>query len=90
MASLIGDVLSETGRTADDIGAIGIGSPGSVDDFAGYGLFSRTICTGVMCPSAASFRKYYDKPVFVDNDANVAALAEMVAGRPGTDGIWCC
>lgn len=79
MASLIGDVLSETGHTVDDIGAIGIGSPGAVDDSRGTVVFANNLYWRHVSVRG-ELQKYYDKPVFVDNDANVAALAEMIAG----------
>jgi len=79
MADLISKVLDGCGHTIDEIGAIGIGSPGSSDDSRGTVVFANNLYWHHV-PVRAELQKYFDKPVFVDNDANVAGLAEMVAG----------
>ncbi|MDH4223923.1 MAG: ROK family protein, partial [candidate division Zixibacteria bacterium] len=63
------------------IGHIGIGVPGTVDLFKG-----KIIGRPPNLPSLKDFhlsgylQKYFKKPIFVDNDANVMALAEFKYG----------
>lgn len=72
--------VANAGITLSDIGSIGIGSPGAINardgivDFAANLGFDHT-------PLADLVSKKLDgKPVHVENDANVAAYAEYVAG----------
>ncbi len=79
MADCALDTLAQSGYTLDDVAAIGAGIPGVVDSRTGRIAF---------CPNlgwkdvdfAGEMRKNIDKPVFMDNDATVAGLAENVAG----------
>ena len=71
--------LAKSGYSIDDVAAVGAGIPGVVDPRTGRIAF---------CPNlgwkdvdfAGEMRKHIDKPVFMDNDATVAGLAESVAG----------
>ena len=65
--------------TLEHVVSIGAGIPGIADD-------NGTVidCTNLgwkYTPLRQEFQKRIDKPFFVDNDANVAALAESVAGK---------
>jgi len=79
MADCALDTLNKAGYTLDDVAALGAGIPGVVDPRTGHIAF---------CPNlgwkdvdfAGEMRKNIDKPVFMDNDATVAGLAESVAG----------
>ncbi len=71
--------LAESGYTLADVASVGAGIPGVVDPRSGRIAF---------CPNlgwkdvdfAGEMRKHIDKPIFMDNDATVAGLAENVAG----------
>ena len=79
MATLAIDVTKKSGHTMDDIKAIGIGLPGVMDPRTGRVPF----CTNLYwhdVPILEEMAKYVSTPVFVDNDATVAGLAESVAG----------
>lgn len=79
MAACAADTLRRSGHSMDDVRAIGAGVPGIVDPKTNIVPF----CTNLKwhnVPFAEEFRKHMDKPVFVDNDATVAGLAESVAG----------
>ena len=79
MAGLCEEVVRKAGLSMDDIAAIGIGLPGIYDPATGLVPF----CTNLhwhQVPVTAEMHKYVDKPVFIDNDATVAGLAESVAG----------
>ena len=79
MADCALDTLSRSGCTLDDVKALGAGLPGVVDPRTGYVAF---------CPNlgwkdvdfAGEMKKHINKPVYMDNDATVAGLAENVAG----------
>ncbi len=79
MAQLALKAIAESGYTLDDVKAIGIGIPGVQDPRTGRVPF----CTNLGwhdVPVIELMQKVIDKPVYIDNDATVAALAESVAG----------
>ena len=65
-------------RRKEDIASVGVGIPGIAN--ADGEVIKCTNMGWFHMPFRAVFRKYLDVPVFIDNDANVAALAESVAG----------
>ena len=79
MADCALDTLARSGYSLDDVKSLGAGLPGVVDPRTNHIAF---------CPNlgwkdvdfAGEMRKHIDKPVFMDNDATVAGLAENVAG----------
>ena len=75
MASRSLKVLAESGHTLDEVKAIGIGCPGSIDKKNGMVVYSNNIVMDHV-PMAEEIRKYIDLPVFLENDANAAALGE--------------
>ena len=85
MADCVKDVLAKSGYTLDDVASIGAGVPGLADQKTGEVVF----CTNLgwkNVPFRSEFQKHIDKPVYIDNDATVAGLAESVAGvSAGTD-----
>ena len=64
--------------TMDQVASIGAGIPGIAD--ADGVVIDCTNLRWRYTPLRREFQKRIDKPFFVDNDANVAALAESVAG----------
>ena len=77
MASLA--IQVDSGHDIGEIKAIGVGLPGIMDPRSGRIPF----CTNLGwhdVPLVEEMAKYVDVPVFVDNDATVAGLAESVAG----------
>lgn len=79
MAKLSLEVIKKAGKTLDDVKAIGIGLPGIQDPRTGIIPF----CTNLYwhdVPVVEWMREIVDKPVYIDNDATVAGLAESVAG----------
>ena len=79
MADCALDTLNRSGYTLDDVKSLGAGLPGVVDPRTNHVAF---------CPNlgwkdvdfAGEMRKHIDKPVYMDNDATVAGLAENIAG----------
>ena len=81
IARLCDDVLAKANISFSDIGYIGIATPGSAKCDTGELLYANNL----------PFRHYLladklgsmlavRKPVYIENDANAAALAEAVAG----------
>ncbi|MBE7049263.1 MAG: ROK family protein [Ruminococcaceae bacterium] len=78
MADITYDVIEKANITKDDIKSIGIGCPGSIDDKNGIVYYSNNI---VMenAPVVDEMKKHIDKPIYIGNDANCAALGEYWA-----------
>ena len=79
MGTLAADVIKDAGMELSDIDAIGIGSPGTPDNEAGLLVYSSNL-PFVNAPMRKLIREVIDLPVYIDNDANCAAMAEAVAG----------
>ncbi|HPQ47617.1 MAG TPA: ROK family protein [Clostridia bacterium] len=79
MADLCKGLLKDSELTEKDINSIGVGSPGIPDKRNGILIRSNNLnFTNV--PIREELQKYFDLDVFLDNDANAAALAESIAG----------
>lgn len=70
-------------KTADidfsEIKYVGVGSPGAIDCVNGFIHYSNNLRFENI-PLGEDLSKAFDKEVFVDNDANCAAVAEFFAG----------
>lgn len=75
MAALSERLMADNGLSKNDIKAVGIGCPGTIDHETGEVVYSNNIKMD-RYPLSEVFRKYLDLPVRVDNDANCAALGE--------------
>ena len=69
-------LLGEVSRRADDVRAVGLSIPGTVDLDRGASLDSPIMTGWDGVPLAPYVREFTAAPVFVDNDANVMALSE--------------
>lgn len=79
MAELINRVVTGSGYKLNDINSIGIGCPGMPDN--NEGTFYRVVNVGwEKAPVRPELEKYFDLPIYLENDANAAAYAEVVAG----------
>ena len=74
----------------NDISAIGIASPGPLDPHAGVILATPNIPEWHNFPLAPNLAKHFGVPVYLDNDANMAGLAEWQygAGRGHHDLVY--
>ncbi len=79
IAETILSMLQENDILLDEVEGIGIGSPGCIDSRNGVVIYSNNIKME-NSPMAKTLHCYLDKPVFISNDANCAALGESVAG----------
>lgn len=80
MADLCAKLVDEAGLTFDDIEYAGIAAPGSVDPESGVVLYANNLPFEQF--AIADILKSFIpvKKVYLDNDANAAALGEVFAG----------
>ena len=79
MGQLAVDAIKDAGLEVKDIEAIGIGSPGTPDNDEGLLVYSSNLPFN-KAPMRKLIREVVDLPVYIDNDANCAAMAVAVAG----------
>lgn len=84
MAELAKKLTAEYGAEPGDIKGVGVGCPGAVDYSSGTVVHLTNIRMDHF-DLAAEFRKTFDVPVYVENDANCAALGEYVANGRGAE-----
>ena len=78
MADLIFKTLKEARVSLNDVKSIGIGFPSSVDEKTGVVIYTANINLN-NAPVTDELKKYIDKPIYIGNDANCAALGEYFA-----------
>lgn len=76
MAELVNTVIAEAGISIEEVASVGMGCPGSIDDKNGVVIYSNNI-NFKNAPLCAELKKYIDKPIYINNDANCAALGEF-------------
>ncbi len=78
IAELVEEIVSTASITMDDVKCVGMGCPGTVNDKNGVVTYSNNIDLN-NAPLVAEVKKYIDKPIYINNDANCAALGEYFA-----------
>ena len=78
MANLALKITNDAGLTPADIKSVGIGCPGTVDSEKGVVVYANNLKMD-KTPVSAEFKKIFDVPVYLENDANAAAYGEYVA-----------
>ncbi len=79
MKKQIEKLLKDYGSGIDDIESIGIGAPGLMNYRTGHVIY----CTNLFwnnIPLGVELQEYFKKPVYIENDATVAGLAESLFG----------
>lgn len=71
--------IKDAGISKDDIVSVGVGTPGSVNKSNGYIEFANNLDFNQV-PAKEMLEERIGKTVYLDNDANCAALGEAVAG----------
>lgn len=80
MVNLASDLIAKCGLKASDIESVGIVSPGSIDRKNGLVVYAGNLPFKSF-PIVEHFKKYLPiEKVFIENDANAAALAESLIG----------
>lgn len=71
--------VKDAGISMDDVKSVGVGTPGSVNKSNGYIEFANNLDFNQV-PAKEMLESRIGKTVYLDNDANCAALGEAVAG----------
>lgn len=79
MARMAREAAANAHLSMDDISMVGVGCPGTCNGDTGIVEYSNNL-RFEQVPLKAILSDMLQKPVFVDNDANAAALGEYVAG----------
>jgi predicted NBD/HSP70 family sugar kinase/biotin operon repressor len=79
-AELVEEVLAEAGVPRGDVIGVGLGLPGPIDMRSGRVGSSSILPGWVGVRAAEEFGSRLGLPVYVDNDANLGALAELQWG----------
>lgn len=79
MARAVRETADIAGLGLDDFPCIGLGVPSSIDPETKRPTFANNLGWKNV-PLIEEFRKYIDKPVYLANDADCAALGEALAG----------
>lgn len=82
IAACVNEAVKTAGITMDEVKSIGIGTPGSVNKRMGIIEYANNLGFDKV-PARDILLKYFDKPIYIENDANCAALGEAVAGAGG-------
>lgn len=69
--------------------AIGLGVPGSVDMKSKRIVTSKNVSILKSFPLVERLNKEFNKPIYIENDAKVAALAEAISGKGKEKNIVC-
>lgn len=78
MALLCEKAAEQSGHSMQDVKAIGIGSPGTIDSENGVVVFAGNL-KFEKASIAQELKKYFNIPVHMENDANAAAYGEYTA-----------
>ena len=79
MAALSKQAVENAGLTMEDVTYVGVGCPGTCNVFTGLVEYSCNLDFKEV-PLQAELAAMIGKPVYIENDANAAALGEAVAG----------
>ncbi len=71
--------MADAGITADEVISLGLGTPGTVNKNSGYIEFANNL-EFKQVPAKQMLEERLHMKVFLDNDANCAALGEAIAG----------
>lgn len=79
IAALSSDLMTHQGASCENLISVGVGVPGSVNKKLGTIVYANNLGF-VNVPFVSLMKKHFSVPVYMDNDANVAALAEYTVG----------
>ncbi|MDR1805190.1 MAG: ROK family protein [Clostridium sp.] len=76
------DAIANAGILIAQVESIGLGTPGSVDKSSGLITYANNLDFHNV-PAVAVLQAHFGVPVYIENDANAAALGECLAGCGG-------
>lgn len=79
MGELCLNVIKEEGIKLKEVHSVGVGSPGTPDPENGILVYANNLNFKDV-PIRTELQKYINVPIYLENDANCAALGEAVAG----------
>ena len=79
IAALVRELADSAGVPLAEVASVGVGVPGTVDIRAGSIAYTCNLPLREV-PLRKLFHKYMSIPLYIENDANCAALAEYLAG----------
>ena len=79
MAEAAREAVAASGLTMDDIASVGVGSPGTCNADTGIVEYSNNLRFENL-PLRDLLKDMLGKEIYIENDANAAALGEAVAG----------
>lgn len=79
IAVAVNMAVKDAGISMDEVSSVGVGTPGSVNKLNGYIEFANNLGFEQV-PAKEMLEARIGKPVYLDNDANCAALGEAIAG----------
>ena len=82
VAKAVEMAIEDAGITLADVSSIGIGTPGSVEKHFGIIQYANNLGFSNV-PARKILQSHFDKPIYIENDANCAALGEAKAGAGG-------
>lgn len=77
----VGEVLEQAELKIDDIHAIGVATPGTMDIPAGFIILPPNLPTWAKTPIRDIISERFGRPAILQNDANAAAYGEYWVGR---------
>lgn len=84
MADVSKKVINDAGVSVEEVGGVGIGCPGAIDNANGVCTYANNLNMD-HAEIAAEFQKHLNLPVNLENDANAAALGEYVINGNGAE-----
>ena len=78
--NVLEEILSELKIKKEDVIAMGVGSPGPLDTKKGI-IIHAPLMGWENFPIVERLKKDFELPVYLDNDANLGALAEVRCGE---------
>ena len=79
MAAIAKAVIAESGIAPAEVCSVGIGAPGTPDNVKGYMEYANNL-PFLKTPVRDIMKESLTYPIYIDNDANCAAMAESEAG----------
>ena len=80
MIHAVEQAIEDAGTTLDQIAGLGVGAPGPLNSHTGVVFAPPNLPGWVDVPLRDILNEHFKVPIFVENDANAAALAEYMFG----------